>query len=252
MEPERISFIAMLNRVFEKVLSNLGLKSVSDSKDGEVILYFNRSKKFEGPLSQVLKELREDIFSSSFDLYFRSQDIFDIYDEPPNIAHYSVFRSWFAIHTMMEMTLKGLICFLQSLGPTDGREKESCCFVIALSLICDQLFLLFGAKSVTKLSGGRMQVLLESGYTVKDKSIEAEGILLRCAYIVAFKLYKGLKSRMHILGEPGLLNQELFKFFMQKHCSFEQLIRNSILSLQTTPSLPVNPPAKRKSVADKG
>ncbi len=92
MEPERISFIAMLNRVFEKVLSNLGLKSVSDSKDGEVILYFNRSKKFEGPLSQVLKELREDIFSSSFDLYFRSQDIFDIYDEPPNIAHFSVFR----------------------------------------------------------------------------------------------------------------------------------------------------------------
>ena len=70
MEPERISFIAMLNRVFEKVLSNLGLKSVSDSKDGEVILYFNRSKKFEGPLSQVLKELREDIFSSSFDCIF--------------------------------------------------------------------------------------------------------------------------------------------------------------------------------------
>jgi len=252
MELERISFITRLNHVFEKVLSNLGLKSVSNSKDGKVVLSFNRSKKFEGPFSQVLKELREDIFRSSFNLYFQTQDLFDIFDEPPNIVHYSVFRSLFAIHTRMEMTLKGLICFLQSLGPSDGRVKEPCCFVVALSLICDQLFLLFGAKSGTKLSDGRMRVLLRSGSVVKDTSIEAEEILLRCAYIVAFKLYKGLKSRMHITGEPGLLNQELFKFFMQKHCNLEQLIRNSILSSQIAPNQSVKPPVERKSVTDKG
>ena len=78
------------------------------------------------------------------------------------------------------------------------------------------------------LSHGYFRVITAAGCKMKETPETIEKVLLESSYIVAFQLYNGIKPRMRIIGEPGLLNQQLFMFFMKKHSNFEDLIRDSI------------------------
>jgi hypothetical protein len=225
---EDIEFVKRLARISEKAISKIGLKNVEKLGDDYFVIYLRNEEKFSGSFKCVLKDLQDYTLKSSFEMYHRTRKSFNIQSEPSNITHYAVFRLHIIKSTLLELTLRGIITFWYMLGPLNSKRKDTINFISIIQLICDQLLLLFEVQSLKMLSHGYFRVITAAGCKMKETPETIEKVLLESSYIVAFQLYNGIKPRMRIIGEPGLLNQQLFMFFMKKHSNFEHLIRDSI------------------------